>query len=32
MDEEKESIDTQKYEEMHNQESILEDIQTVSYY
>jgi hypothetical protein len=31
MDEEKENIDTRKYEETHNQESILEDIQTVSY-
>jgi hypothetical protein len=31
MDEEKENIDTRKYEETHNQESILEDIQTMSY-
>jgi hypothetical protein len=32
MDEEKESRDTRKYEETHNQVLILEDIQTVSYY
>ena len=32
MDKEKENRDTRKYEETHNQESILEDIQTVSYY
>jgi hypothetical protein len=31
MDEEKENIDTRKYEETHNQELILEDIQTMSY-
>ena len=31
MDEAKKNKDTQKYEETHNQESILEDIQTVSY-
>ena len=32
MDEEKESRDTRKDEETHNQESILTDIQKVSYY
>ena len=32
MEEEKESRDTRKYEETHNQESILTDIQKVSYY
>jgi hypothetical protein len=32
MGEEKESRDTQTYEETHNQVLILEDIQTVSYY
>jgi len=31
MGEEKENRDTRKYEETHNQESILEDIQKVSY-